>query len=64
MIDDCIRDCHHKNFSAFDHLCVCAIKLTNIGNNEIFNLTISGKSLKLYELNQKITLARQKGSIY
>ena len=40
------------------------IKLTNIANNELINLTISGKSMNLYELNEKITVARQNGFIF
>ena len=35
------------------------IKLTNITNNEIIILTISGKSMNLYELNKKLTVAQQ-----
>ena len=52
IIDDCIRDCQ-KNFPhTFDHLCVYDINLTNITNIEIVNLTISGKSMNLYELKK------------
>ena len=50
IIDNCIRGCHTKYFHTFDHICVYDIKLTNIGNNEIGNLTISDKSIYLYEL--------------
>ena len=53
MIDNCIRDCYYKDFHTFEHICVYDIELTNIGNYEIFNLTISGKSMNLYELTKK-----------
>ena len=52
LFDNCIRDCQKKYFHTLDHLCVYVINLTNITNNEIFNLTITGKSTKLYELNK------------
>ena len=42
-------------FSIYD------IKLTNITNNETNNLTISDESLGLYELNKKLTIARERG---
>ena len=60
IIDNCIRDSHNKYFHTFDHICVCYIKLTNNGNNEIISSTISGKSMNLYELNEKLTVATQK----
>ena len=50
IVDDCTRDCNHKYFHTFDHICVYDIKLTNIGNKEIFDLTISDKSVGLFEL--------------
>ena len=33
-------------------------------NNELIHLTIRGKSMNLYELNKKITVARQNGYIF
>ena len=51
IIGDCIRDCHHKHFHTFDHICEYDIKLTNITNNEIINKTISDKAW--FCLNQK-----------
>ena len=64
LIDNCIRDRHNKYFRTFDHICEYDINLTNITNNEIFNLTISGKSMNLYDLNQKLTIARQNGFLF
>ena len=63
IIDDCYRHCHNKLFHTFEYNCVYDIQLTNIINNEVFNITISDKSMKLYELNKKITVARQNGFI-
>ena len=59
IIDDCIRDCHHNYFHTFDHICVYDIKLTNIGNKEKFHLKISDKSMDLFDLYKKLTVARQ-----
>ena len=42
--DNCYRDCHNKYFHTFDYICVYDIKVTNIGNNEIINITISDKA--------------------
>ena len=33
-------------------------------NNEINNSTISGKSMGLFEINKKLTVARQNGFIF
>ena len=40
------------------------INLTNITSNEIIILTISDKNLGLYDLNKKLTPARQRGFIF
>ena len=40
ILDDCIRDCHNKCFHNSDHIGVYDIKLANIGNIEITNLTV------------------------
>ena len=60
IIDGCYRDCHNKYFHTFRNVCIYDIKLTNITNNEIINIIISDESLGLYELNKKITIARQR----
>ena len=49
------------NFHTFDHVCEYYINFTNIGNNETVNFTISDKSMGLYELNKKLTIARGNG---
>ena len=63
IIDNCYRDCHNKYFHTFKYVCIYDIKLTNITNNEIINITISDESLGLYELNIKLTIARQRGFV-
>ena len=63
IIDGCYRDCHNNFFHTFKYVCIYDIKLTNITNNEIINETFSDESLGLYELNKKLTIARQSGFI-
>ena len=64
LIDNSIRDCHFKYFHTFDYVCEYDLNFTNITNNEIVNFTISDKSMGLYELNQKLSIARQRSYIY
>ena len=40
--DKCFRNCRNNYFHNFEYECIYDIKLTNITNIEIFNLTISG----------------------
>ena len=64
LIDNSIRNCHHKYFHTFDHICDYDLNFTNNTNNESVNFTISDKSMGLYELNKKLTVARQNGYIF
>ena len=64
LIDISIRDCHHKYFHTFDHICEYNLNFTNITNNESVNFTISDESMGVYELNKKLTLARERGFIF
>ena len=64
IIDTSIRDCYNKYFHTFDHICEYNINFTNIGNNELVNFTISDKSMGMYDLNKKLTLARENGYIF
>ena len=64
IIGGCYRDCHKIFFHTFEFVCIYDIKLTNITNNETINLTISDKSMNLYELNKKLTIARQNAFIF
>ena len=61
IIDKCIRDCHNKYFHTFDHICEYNLNFTNITNNETVNFLISDKSMGMYELNKKLTIARENG---
>ena len=62
IIDGCDGDCHNKYFHTFKYVCIYDIKLTNITNKEIINISISDESMNLFKLNKKLTLARQRGS--
>ena len=64
IIDNSIRDCHNKYFHTFDHICEYDIQLTNITNNESVNFTISAKCMGMFELNKKLTIARENGFIF
>ena len=57
IIDNCCRVCHNKYFHTFEYICVYDIKLTTIGNNEKNILTISCKSMHLYDINKKLKIA-------
>ena len=60
VIGFCYRDCHNKYFHTFKYVCVYDIKLTNITNIEIINITISDESMNLFELIKKLTVARRR----
>ena len=64
LIDNSIRDCHNKFFHTFDHICEYDLYFINITNNESVNFTISDKSMGMYELNKKLSLARERGYIF
>ena len=64
IIDNCNRDCHKKYFHTFGFKFEYDIKLTNITNNEKINITFSDKNMVLFELNKKLTVARQNGFIF
>ena len=64
IIENSLRDCHNKYFHTFDHICVYDINFTNITNNETVKFTISDKIMHLYELNIKLTAARENGFIF
>ena len=64
IIDKGFRDCLKSYFHKFKYYCICDNKLTNITDNELFNLTISVKSMNLYELKRKLKNARQNEFIF
>ena len=60
IIDESIKDCYNKYFhDTFDINYEYDINFTNI-NNEIVNFKISDKTMGMYELNKKLTIARQR----
>ena len=61
LIDNSIRDCRHKYFHTFDHICEYDLSFTNIVNNETANFTISDKCMGMYEINKKLAIARERG---
>ena len=63
-IDNSIRDCHNKYFHTFDHICEYDLNFTNILDNESVNFIISDKCMGMFELNKKLTLARENGYIF
>ena len=63
-IDKCFRDCYKNYFHNFKYDCMYGIKLTIITNIETINLIFSDKSMNLYEINKKLTAARQNGFIF
>ena len=52
IINKCDKDCHHKYYHTFEYECIYDLNFTNVINNEIVTLTISGKSLGMYELKK------------
>ena len=64
LIDNSFRDCHYKDFHTFDHVCEYDLNFTNTTNNETVNFTNSDKSMIMYELNKKLTVARENGFIF
>ena len=64
LIDNSIIDCHNNFFHTFDHICGYDLNFTNIGNNETVNFTNSIKSMGLYELNKKLTIACGNGFLF
>ena len=61
IISECYRDCHHKYFHTFEFICEYNLYFTNTDNNGSVNFTISDKGMGVYELNLKLTLAKQRG---
>ena len=63
LIDNSIRDCHHKYFHTFDLICEYNLNFTNMTNNESVNYSISDKSMGMFELNEILAIARGNGFI-
>ena len=60
LISQCYRDCHRKYFHTFEFICEYNLYFTNTNNNESVNFTISDKNMGMYEINQKLTLSKQR----
>ena len=60
IIDNCYRDCYKKYYHTFKYECVYDLNFTNDTNNESVNFTISDKSMGMYELNKKLSPARER----
>ena len=63
IINKCWRECYNKYFHTFEYICEYNLNFTK-PNNEKVDLTISDKSIGLYGLNKKLTVARQNGYIF
>ena len=61
LIDNSVRDCHHKYFHTINHISEYDLNFTNIVNNETGNFSISDKCMGMYELNKKLAIARERG---
>ena len=45
-------------------LCIYDIKFKNLANIGMINFTVSGKNMDLYDLNNKLKVARERGFIF
>ena len=52
IIHSRFKDCHNNFFHNFKYECIYDIKLTNMIDNDIINLTSSDKSMNMYELKK------------
>ena len=64
IINKRYTDCHKNYFHTFEYERVYDLNFTNDTNSETVNFTIFDKNLGMYELNKKLTLARERGFIF
>ena len=64
LIDNSMRDFHHKYFHTLDYACEYDLTFTNITNNETVNFTISDKTMGMHELNKNLAIARERNFIF
>ena len=65
IIDNCVEQFHNKYFHIFKPLYDLEINITDITNNESFNLVISSYTMNLHILNQEIEyLKNEEGLIF
>ena len=53
ITNSCFKNFHTIHFHNFKHECIYEIKLTNVTDNELNSLTISGKSMNFFDLKKK-----------
>ena len=58
VFDNCFRDCHNECFLKFEYRCIYNYEFTNIGINEVINLTIYYINMGLYGVNEKMKIAQ------
>ena len=64
VLDTCFKVCFNKNFHKFKYDCIYDNKFINIANDEMIVFTVSGKNMDLYDLNNKLKIARERGFIF
>ena len=64
IIDKSYRDCHNKNYHSIGYESEYDNQLTKIRSDEMVSLTIADKSMSFYEINKKLTVARQRSYIF
>ena len=64
VLDSCFKDCHNNFFHKLKYECIYDIKFKNITNIELINFTVSSKNMDLYDLNNKLKVARERGFIF
>ena len=64
VLDKCFKDCHNNYFHKYKYECIYDVKFKNIANNEIINFKVSGKNMALYDLNNELKVARERGFIF
>ena len=64
ILSNCFRDCHNNFFHKFKYECIYDIGYKNIVKNEMIIFAVSGKNMDLYDLNNKLKVARENGFIF
>ena len=64
IFDNCYRECHIKHFHTFKYRCIYNSIFTNIRNSELINLPVCDKNRRLFEVTEKLKIARQRGFIF
>ena len=64
LIDSSFKDTHSNYCHKIRYECIYEIELKIITNNEIISLTISDKSMNLYDLSKKLKVTGQNAIIF